>query len=150
VGLALVSCSGNTRQRSHSDVLVQELLGGEVIHEVLCGNEATVLILLLFGDDLLQLHADGLSDLLEQEGESLGVLVGGDVLSELLVHLLDDLRAPSLNLVESEVNLLDQVITLLLLLVEHNNFLVKSFDLRREMGMTLFAFIAFFFLVILV
>jgi hypothetical protein len=48
---------------------------------------------------LLELLANSFGDFLEEEGKRLVVLVSTDVLSELLVNLLNDLGAPALNLV---------------------------------------------------
>ena len=98
VSLAIVVASCHTGQRSDTDVFVEELVSGEVIHEVLC-SDVTSLVFTFFRDDLFQLLADSLADLFEQESQRLVVLVSADILTELLVNLLDYLGAPTLHLV---------------------------------------------------
>lgn len=121
VGSTVVIAARNSRERSNSDVLAEELLGGEVVHEVLGGDVGLVLAFLLFGSDLLQLLADGLGNLLEQESQGLLVQLvveGLDVLAELRIDFLDHSGTPSLYLIIDEVDLLLQLHCLILSLIK--------------------------------
>lgn len=108
VCLAVLFAAGHSREWPDSDVLVQELLGGEIVHEVLGGNVVSIILVFLL-DDLIELLANSLADLLKQEGESF-VLVNTDILVELLVSFLDYSLAPALDLIVNEVNFLIELI----------------------------------------
>ena len=137
LGLVLVATS-DARDRAHSDVLGEELLSGEVIHEVLGRNEAAVFLVLLH-DDVFQLLDDGRSNLLEDEAEGLVVLEGLDVLVELHVDLLHDARRPALNLVVDKLHFLVDLLRLVQLLAVLGEFLVNGVDLGIHEGFLVLA-----------
>ena len=55
-----------------------------------------------------------------------------NILTELLVDLLDEALAPRFHLVVDEMHLLFQIIRLIFVLCQLTDFLVKVLDLRRE------------------
>lgn len=131
IGLAIVAAATrHSRHRSNSDVLGEEVLGGKVVHEVLGSDDAAVLFI-FFDLESLELLADGVSDSLEQVGKGLLADMSRNILTELLVDLLDDLRAPALNLIIDEVDLAAELVGDFLLFSVLSNPLVQSFDLRR-------------------
>ena len=90
VGLGLILATLMHGCRFYTDILIEELFGGELVHEVLGGDDAAV-VLLVFQQDLVQSLDDRLHHLLETEGHSLLILVvGADILAKLLIDLLDD------------------------------------------------------------
>lgn len=78
----------------HTDILLQEFLSGEILHEVFAGDETTLLIG-VFEQDLVQALDDGLHDFLEAEMHRLLLFVVlANVLAKLLVNLLDHTVEP--------------------------------------------------------
>ena len=101
LALSLNTCGG-----LHTDILVQELFRGEFVDEVLRGDEAALLVG-VFEQDLVQALDDCLHNLLEAETHRLFFLVvGSDVLTELLVNLLDNAAEPFSHVRVSQVHFL--------------------------------------------
>ena len=79
---AVIVGASDTRQWSHSNVLREELFRREIVHEVLGGDVATVVFVLL-NLELLELAANGLRHFFEHESERLLTIVSSNVLIEL-------------------------------------------------------------------
>ena len=109
----IVHVSVDARLRAHTNVLVDEVISGEVSHEVLRRDEASILVVLLV-DDLLELLGNRMLNLLKAERNSL-VVVGANVLVELLVNLLDHATAPCFHLLVDQLHFVVYSLDLFLL-----------------------------------
>ena len=119
-----------TLSRLNSDVLRKELFRSEVVHKVLRCNEATILISVL-EKDLIESLDHGLHDFLKAEEHCLFVLVvGADVLTELLVDLLDNTIEPVSHVRVSQVDLLAHLDGLVIQLLGSLDLDVQLMDLR--------------------
>ena len=115
-----------TLRRFDSDILVEEFFCGKVVHEVLGGHEAALLVRVL-QQDLIQALDDRLHDFLEAELHRPVLFIeGADVLAKLLVNLADHPVEPVLHICVGQLNLL---IHLDGLVVE----LLRSLDLNVEL-----------------
>ena len=126
VGLTVITSRDST-QRTNSDVLVQEIFGHEIIHEVLL-CDVTSIFIIFFHDNLLELLANCLAYLFEQEIHRFGVFVDRDVFIELLVNFLNDFGAPVVNLVVYKVHFLVELVSLFFFFRENFNFCIKLID----------------------
>ena len=80
--------------RLDSDVLVKELFGSEIVHEVLGGDE-TAFLVSIFDQDLVKSLNHSLHHLHETEVHSLFIFaILANILVKLLVNLLDDAVEP--------------------------------------------------------
>ena len=80
--------------RLDSDVLVEELFGSEIVHEVL-GSDETTLLVTIFDQDLVKSLNHSLHHLHETEVHSLFIFaILANILVKLLVNLLDDAVEP--------------------------------------------------------
>ena len=114
----------------NTDILAEELISGEIVHEVLAGDEASLLIS-VFKDDLVKSLENGLHDLLEAEAHSLLFLVvSSNVLTELLIDLLDHAVEPVTHVGVGELDLLVHLSGLLVELLSGLDLDVKLVDLR--------------------
>jgi len=84
----IIVTTSHSRLWSHSHILRNKVLSSEIVHEILSGDNTTILVIFLH-DDLFELVADSVHNLLEFESHRF-ILVSTDVLVELLVELLDD------------------------------------------------------------
>ena len=92
--------------RLDTDVLVEELFSGEVIHEVLRCDEAALLVC-VFEQDLIEALDDRLHDLLEAElHRPILFLEGANVFAELLVDLANHTIQPVLDISVGQLDLL--------------------------------------------
>ena len=136
IGSSVVIAARHSRERADADVLTQELLGGEVVHEVL-GSDVSLVLALLLSHDLLELLANCLGYLFKQECQCFSIQIVVErlnVLSKLLVYLLDHPRAPSFNLVVYQVDFLLQLDCFLLSLSECGDFFVEGLNFWRQEG----------------
>ena len=92
--------------RLNTNVLLLEVFGSKLIQEVLLGDTATLFISVL-KKDLIKALDNGLHDLLKAEAHGLLILVvGSDILLELLIDLLNDPIQPVANVGVSQLDLL--------------------------------------------
>ena len=113
----------------NTDVLVEELLSGKVVHEVLRSDEATVFIS-IFEQDLVKTFDDGLHDLLEAEVHCLFLLVvGTNIFAELLVNLLNDAVQPVTHVSVSQFNFFVHLDSLVVELLRRLDLDVQLVDL---------------------
>lgn len=92
--------------RLNTDVLLLEVFGSKLIQEVLLSDTATFFISVL-KKDLIEALDNRLHDLLKAETHGLLILVvGSDILLELLIDLLNDPIQPVANVGVSQLDLL--------------------------------------------
>ena len=116
--------------RSHTDIFLHEVISCKVGHEILWRNKTSLFVVFLH-DDLLQLLANSLSDLLEAESDGL-VLVRTHILVELLVDLLNYSVAPRFNLFIYQLHCVVNSLNLLFLLLRIHNLDVQFVQLRVD------------------
>ena len=129
LGFGFVLAAVVPRGRLHADVLLHELVRGEVVHEVLRGDEAAFLVCVL-EQNLVQPFDDGLHDLLKAEAHCLFLLVvGADVLSKLLVNFLDDSVQPVTHVRVSQLNFFQHLLRLFVQFLSRLDLHVQLVDL---------------------
>lgn len=132
-GFVVVTATSDTRLRTHTHILLDEVLSRKVIHKVFRCDDAAVLIILLH-NDLFELFTNNLHNLTEFEVHRF-VLESADILVELLVEFLDHSRAPRLDLVIDEVDSLRYYLGLVGKLPIILKLLVQLVQLRSELGL---------------
>ena len=129
VGFSLILATLMDSGRFYTDILIEELFGGELVHEVFRGDYAAI-VLLVLQQDLVQPLDDRLHHLLETEGHGLLILVvGADILPELLVHLLDDPVQPVAHISVRQLDFLGHLDRLFVEFLRRLDFDVQLMDL---------------------
>ena len=123
--------------RLDADVLLDELLRGKVVHEVLGCHEATLLVCIL-QQDLVQSLDDRLHDLLKAElHRPIFLLERTNVLAKLLVDLANDPVQPVFHVCVCELDLLAHLDRLVVELLRRLDLNVQLVNLRVGRATTL-------------
>lgn len=114
--------------RPHSNVLGEELFGGEVIHEIFARHETPIFIILL-RQNLFQLLYDCLHKFFEKESHSFAFIVANS-LAKLLVNLGGDSVEPGFDLVVGQLHLFAHFHSLFVLLLRSLDLNMQSVHFR--------------------
>ena len=116
--------------RFNTNVFVQELFSGEVVHEVLRCHVSSLLLSIL-GKDLVKTLEDGLHEAVKSIMHGLVLFAeGSDLFAELLVNLFDDSVQPVAHVRVSEFDLLCHFRRLFMQFLSRLDLNVKLVDLR--------------------
>ena len=117
-------------RRLDANVLVEELLRGEIVHEVLRGHKASLLVCIL-EQDLVEPLDDRLHDLLEPKlHRAVLLLERPDILPELLIDLADHPIQPILHIGVRQLHLLAHLNRLIVQFLCRLDLNVELMDLR--------------------